>query len=80
MKMDLDPEIEEGNRQNESKSADLLDEKGKLRAGVALDKDGPWLSLLDENGKRRAGLAVLKDGAGLVLYDENGKAIWSAPR
>lgn len=27
MKMDLDPDIEEGNRQNESKSADLLDEK-----------------------------------------------------
>ncbi len=27
MKMDLDPEIEEGNRVNESKSADLLDEK-----------------------------------------------------
>ncbi len=27
MKMDLNPEIEEGNRQNERKSADLLDEK-----------------------------------------------------
>ena len=49
----------------------LEDEKGDVRAGLIVDKDGsPGLRLYDENGETRA---ALKDGPGLSLYDENGK-------
>ena len=52
----------------------LVDNAGKVRAMLNVDKDGPGLGLFDENGKRRASLIVNKNGPGLILWDENGKA------
>ena len=51
----------------------LEDETGKLRAVLAVDKDGPGLSLLDETGMPRVKIMLGKDGPLLVLGDENGK-------
>ena len=51
----------------------LEDETGKLRATLAVDKDGPRLILDNERGKPRASLAVDKDGPLLLLADETGK-------
>jgi hypothetical protein len=57
----------------------LKDAAGKVRAELAVDKDGPRLGLRDEAGRTRAELAVGKYGPRLVQYDENGKTIWSTP-
>jgi len=51
----------------------LVDENGKPRAKLSVDKDGPWLVLADENGKDRAALGVDEDGPRLALLDANGK-------
>jgi len=51
----------------------LVDENGKPRAELAMDKGRPLLVLWDENGKPRAGLVVTKLGPSLELNDENGK-------
>jgi len=56
----------------------LEDEKGKVRAMLAVGEFGPRLSLYDENGKVRAGLWAYKDGPGLALYDENGNERFKA--
>ncbi len=52
---------------------ELLDENGKMRAALGVDKDGPGLVLRDQNEKARAALAVYKKGSGLDLTDEAGK-------
>ena len=51
----------------------LVDENGKMRAGLTVLKYGPGLNLIDENGKIRAQLGVGMNGPGLFLLDENGK-------
>jgi hypothetical protein len=51
----------------------VLDNNGKIRAELGVDKAGAGLSLGDENGKPRAVLGVLKDGPILRLLDENDK-------
>jgi hypothetical protein len=60
-------------KQVRARSFILEDEKGKLRAVLAVTKDGPGLSLSDENGIYRAVLTLLKSGPSLSLSDENGK-------
>jgi len=57
----------------------LLDENGKVRAMLAVAKDGPGLRLSDENGKLRASLGVTEDGPGLHLLDENGRGLRHLP-
>jgi hypothetical protein len=49
------------------------DENGKVRAVLAVFKDGPGLTLADENGNPRAMLIMGKGGPALTLSDENGK-------
>ncbi|MBE3097662.1 MAG: hypothetical protein IMZ44_11135 [Planctomycetes bacterium] len=49
------------------------DAKGKVRATLDVDVDGPWLRLFDENGKTHAELAGTKDRPRLYLVDENAK-------
>ena len=56
----------------------LEDEKGKLRAMLAMDKDGPGLVLYDEKGNMRVLLAMGKDGPGIILCDEKEKPRWLA--
>jgi hypothetical protein len=52
----------------------VVDKNGKLRATLAMDKDGPSLILADENEKPRAILAMYKKfGPTLGLRDENGE-------
>jgi hypothetical protein len=52
----------------------LLDDHGKTRAMLGMDKDGPRLVLCDENGKERALLGAFKDGSPhLDLWDESGR-------
>jgi hypothetical protein len=68
----------------------LYDEKGEIRAGLGLNKDGPSLDLFDENSMTRAVLGVQEtkqpDGtetkhpeSSLWLFGPNGKRLWSAP-
>jgi len=70
MKMDLDPEIEEGNRQNESKSADLLDEKqvkpivDMVVAGIMSIESAQQMLGLDP-AKNPVGSGAAADWAGL---------------
>jgi hypothetical protein len=52
----------------------LEDGKGKSRALLGVDEDGPKLALLDEKGKNRALVVVEKDGPALCLFDEKGQA------
>ena len=51
----------------------LEDERGRIRAMLAVTKDGPVLTLSDEKGKDRAILGVLKTGLRLSLSDEKGQ-------
>lgn len=70
MKMDLDPEIEEGNRVNESKSADLLDEKqvkpivDMVVAGIMSVETAQQMLGLDP-AKNPVGTGAAADWAGL---------------
>ena len=50
----------------------LSDERGKLRAMLALD-GSPTLMLWDEQGEVRATLSLFSGGPGLSLCDEKGK-------
>ncbi|MGO9113716.1 MAG: hypothetical protein ACLP9L_31170 [Thermoguttaceae bacterium] len=52
---------------------ELVDENGKVRAGISLTKDGPQIYVSDENSKVRASLTATKGGSGLSVFDENGK-------
>jgi hypothetical protein len=51
----------------------LVDENGKIRAKLFVNKNGPVLDMLDENGKSRIGLTTNEDGPWLGLFDEDGK-------
>jgi len=50
----------------------LEDEKGKVRATLAMTGTGPILWLSDENGKQRATLGAFEVGPVLFLNDETG--------
>jgi hypothetical protein len=50
----------------------LEDPSRKMRATLAMVKDGPGLALFDESGKPRATLAAFEDRTELFLYDEKG--------
>ncbi len=56
-----------------------FDKKGKVRAWLGTDKDGPRVVLNDEQGYGGASLAVTEDGPGLDLFDAKGKLIWGGP-
>jgi len=63
-----------GGKDGQAPGAGLFDEKGQLRAALAVGADGsPFLSLYDEKGNGRAGLSAVPEGTGLTLYDEKGK-------
>lgn len=51
----------------------LVDENGKTRAILSVNKDRTRLSLHDENGKPRAGMSMVKGDPVLGLHDENCK-------
>ena len=51
----------------------LVDDAGKPRAMLCMDKDGAMLGLSDKNGNPRAMLSMGKEGPMLGLVDENGK-------
>ena len=51
----------------------LVDQDGRTRAQLVIEKEGPKLVLGDENGNIRAGLNANTEGTGLFLFDENGK-------
>jgi len=57
----------------------LEDADGKVRAMLAVTKDGPILYLDDENGKPRIALGIYKDGPRLRLLDAAGYPVWKAP-
>ena len=57
----------------------LCDESGKVRAGLAVDKNGPILTLHGETGKPNAGMRVRKDGPETRLFGPDGKEPWKAP-
>lgn len=50
----------------------LEDENGKMRATLAMEKNGPQLALFDEKREPRAVLAAPDDGPRIVLTDEKG--------
>lgn len=60
----------------------LVDKKGKVRATLGMDKNGPTLELFDTRGMTRAALCVHRNMPGLALLDENGKVriILSVPK
>jgi len=51
----------------------ILDDNGKARATLTVDKNGPRLLMVDENGRPRAFMGASKVGATLDLWGENGK-------
>ena len=51
----------------------LEDEKGKPRAGLLVDKNGPSLPLRDEKDKKRADLSMLKYGPLLSLLTKRAR-------
>ena len=51
----------------------LVDENGKMRARLSVNKNGVALALLNRNGIPGAALTVVKGAPGLTLYDENAK-------
>lgn len=57
-------------------SFNLVDSRGKIRAQLALSKEGPpALFLLDEQGRARGSFGLYHDGsAHLVLNDKNNQA------
>jgi|GEM_PF-1269868 hypothetical protein len=58
----------------------LEDERGRPRAVLMMDKDGPVLAMLDVWCRVRAMLRVREDGPGLVsLHNKTGKRVWTAP-
>lgn len=77
LKMDLDPDIEEANRQSEGKSVDLLDEKqvkpivDMVVAGIMSVESAQEMLGLDP-AKNRAGSRSEAAWAGLFMHGEHG--------
>jgi hypothetical protein len=69
------PSVAAGAAVNEvrAKKFVLVDDTGKTRAVLDVDKSEPGLTLLDAAGKPRAGLRVSAAGPSLDLYDAAGK-------
>ncbi len=59
----------------------LYDQNKKVRAVLAVDKDGqPGFVLVDENGKIRVQFDIEENEPRLMLLDENGKVTFQAPQ
>ena len=69
-------------RETGAKRFVLVDEKGKPRAILGMNKEGPGLAFLDEKGKVRASMGLTEVGPVLALLDEEGhsRAILRATR
>jgi hypothetical protein len=52
----------------------LVDKKGKPRAILGMNKEGPGLALLDAKGNVRASLGLTEAGPVLALLDEEGRS------
>lgn len=50
----------------------LMDDNGKVRAKLCMDRDGPSLDFFNENRKTGASLSVGRVGPLLALYDKSG--------
>jgi hypothetical protein len=61
-------------RETRAKRFVLVDEKGKPRAILGMNKEGPGLALPDENGKVRASIGVTGVGPVIALLDEGGNS------
>jgi hypothetical protein len=61
-------------RETGAKRFVLVDEKGKPRAILGMNKDGPGLALLDEKGNVRVSLGLTEVGPVLALLDEEGRS------
>jgi hypothetical protein len=63
-------------RETRAKGFVLVDEKGKPRAILGMNKEGPGLALLDEKGQARATMGLTEVGPVLALLGEgNSRAI-----
>lgn len=55
----------------------VVDENGKVRVWLRVERDGPVLILTNEKGQFRVILQVAMDGGGdLKMWDGKGKAVW----
>jgi hypothetical protein len=61
-------------RETAAKRFVLVDKKGKPRAVLGMNKEGPGLALLDEKGQVRASLGLTEAGPVLALLDEAGRS------
>ncbi len=52
----------------------VVDDKGKPRAILGMNQEGPGLALLDEKGNVRASLGLTEAGPVLALLDEEGRS------
>ncbi len=59
-------------RETGAKRFVLVDEKGKSRAILGMNKDGPGLALLDEKGNVRVSMGLTEVGPVLALLDGAG--------
>lgn len=57
----------------------LEDDKGKTRAMLSVNENGPVLGMFDEKGKIRAALVVKENEPMMKMVDPNGKVTWTAP-
>ena len=62
-------------RETGAKRFVVVDEKGKPRAILGMNKDGPGLALLDEKGNVRASMGLTEVGPVIALLDEGGKSL-----
>ena len=69
-------------RETGAKRFVLVDEKGKPRAILGMNQEGPGLAFLDEKGKVHASMGLTEAGPVLALLDEEGhsRAILRATR
>jgi hypothetical protein len=72
-----EPAVAEGPKHLQVQSLDLVDSSGKLRAQLAIGKEGgSGLWLMDAQGRARVNVGVYADGTGfVVLNDPQGQAV-----
>ena len=57
-------------RETGAKRFVVVDEKGKIRAILGMNKAGPELALLDENGNVRGSMGLTEGRPVIALFDE----------
>jgi len=62
-------------RETGAKRFVVVDEKGRPRAILGMNKDGPGVALLDEKGNVRASMGLTEVGPVIALLDEGGKSL-----